>query len=141
MHNQENRITKQPHVKILWTGGFDSSCRMVQLSKYPVTVQPYYLRDNRVSEQKELEAIAAITSDIENHPETKCIILPLIQFNVADIKPDPEITEGYRRIRDLTGLGSQYDWLASELATPADCGTILVINQAITIAQQYLAGR
>lgn len=36
----------------------------------------------------------------------------MIQFDVADIEPDREITEGYRRIRDLTGLGSQYDWLA-----------------------------
>ena len=34
-----------PTVHVLWTGGFDSSFRLVQLSKYQVNVQPYYVKD------------------------------------------------------------------------------------------------
>jgi 7-cyano-7-deazaguanine synthase len=104
--------TKNPHVNILWTGGFDSSLRMVQLSKYQVTIQPYYICDNRRSEQNELNAISAITLDIVKHPDTKCIILPLITFKVADIEPDKEISEAFERLHKLTFIGSQYDWLS-----------------------------
>jgi 7-cyano-7-deazaguanine synthase len=114
INNQQKLETKlkNPHVNILWTGGFDSSYRMLQLSKYDVTIQPYYLCDNRRSEQLELNAISAITSDIQMHPETKCTILPLISFKVKDIEPDNEITEAFYRLQKLTGIGSQYDWLS-----------------------------
>lgn len=114
MKKQEsgNAIKEQPQIKILWTGGFDSSFRMVQLSKHQVTIQPYYLCDNRLSEHKELEAIAAITSDIQNHPETKCSILPLIKSKVVDIEPDNTITEAYQRLYKISTIGSQYEWLS-----------------------------
>ena len=114
MKNQAsgNGEMEHPQVKILWTGGFDSSFRMVQLSRYPVTIQPYYLCDNRLSEQKELEAMAAITSDIQNHPETKCKILPLIKSKVSDIQPDKTITEAYQRLYKIFLIGSQYEWLS-----------------------------
>lgn len=98
-------------INILWTGGFDSSFRMVQLSKKNVTIQPYYLCDNRLSEQNELSAITQITEDIKKHSETKCTILPLIKYKVEDIAPDNEITESYLRLREKTFIGSQYDWL------------------------------
>jgi len=103
---------KNSNVNILWTGGFDSSFRMIQLSVFPITIQPFYLCDNRLSEQLELNAISAITTDIENHPDTKCKILPLLKFKVSDIQPDWEITEAYKRINKLTNAGSQYDFLA-----------------------------
>jgi len=99
-------------ITVLWTGGMDSSCRMIQLSKSPVHIQPVYLMDNRRSEQKELNAISEITRDIKNHPETRCTILPLLKYAVADIPPDKHITEAYLRLHALTSIGSQYDWLA-----------------------------
>ena len=37
--------------KCLWTGGYDSSFRMVQLSKSNVMIQPYYLSDKRKCEK------------------------------------------------------------------------------------------
>lgn len=107
-----NSSTKLPCVNILWTGGFDSSYRMVQLSQHEVNVQPYYLTDNRRSEQNELKAIAAITEDIEKRPDTKCKILPLIKFKVSDIEPDKAITEAYERLLATISIGPQYDWLA-----------------------------
>jgi 7-cyano-7-deazaguanine synthase len=118
---ESNHITPQKeelpgfiktHINIFWTGGFDSSYRMIQLSKHDVTIQPYYLCDNRLSEELELNAISAITADIQKHPETKCTILPLITFKVKDIEPDSEITDAFYRLQKLTAIGSQYDWLS-----------------------------
>lgn len=99
-------------INVLWTGGYDSTFRMVQLSKLDVNIQPYYLCDNRESEQHELNAIREITKDINSHPETKCTILPLIIYNVSEIEPNEGITSAYNRLRERTPLGSQYDWLA-----------------------------
>lgn len=101
-----------PLVKILWTGGYDSSYRMIQLSGMPITVQPYYLRDERRSEHHELMAIKQIRADIEKHPETRCTILNPIIESVKDIKPDLSISKAYERVSKLTGIGSQYDFIA-----------------------------
>jgi 7-cyano-7-deazaguanine synthase len=101
-------------VKVLWTGGFDSTCRMLQLSKLNVKVQPYYLLDHRYRRSivNELNAISAITKDIITHHETRCIFLPLIKVEVADIEEDQDITLAYKRLREKVPLGHQYDWLA-----------------------------
>lgn len=102
---------KKNKVNVLWTGGYDSSFRMVQLSKMDVTIQPYYLSDNRKSEKNELNAIKEITNDINKNDETKCDILPLKIYNVSDVKEDNEITESYLNLKKHFPLGTQYDWL------------------------------
>lgn len=106
----KNFITREK-VNILWTGGFDSTFRMLQLSKMEVDIQPYYLGNKRKSEKYELNAISAITRDILNHPETKCFIHPQININVSEIEPDITVTEAYNRLNEFNLLGSQYDWL------------------------------
>lgn len=98
-------------VNVLWTGGYDSSFRMVQLSKKDVTIQPYYLSVNRISEKNELNAIAEITDDINKNEETKCKILPLKIYNVSDVKEDKEITEAHLNLRKHSPLSAQYSWL------------------------------
>jgi len=107
-----NVVSQPPVIRVLWTGGLDSSYRMVQLSRREVWVQPYYLSDDRRSEQQELNSIAEITRDIQDHHDTVCRILPLMTSRVEDIGPDKRITGAYRRLRRATGIGSQYDWLA-----------------------------
>ena len=88
---------------------------MVQLATQNVTIQPYYLYDdlNRTKQQRELQAIASITEDIENNPETNCTILPLIKKRIEDIPPDIEILEAYRRLTKKSRFGMQYYWFAS----------------------------
>lgn len=107
----QNKVSN-PLVKLLWTGGFDSSYRVVQLSKFDVTIQPFYLLSGRKSEQHELNAISAITDDIRNNPKTKCKILPLIKVNISDIEPDNKISKDYHSLKARTAIGPQYDWLA-----------------------------
>jgi len=109
-----NKISGVPQVKILWTGGFDSSLRMAQLSKFNIAIQPYYLIDSkyRRSVKNELDAIAEITNDILAHPETKCTIMPLVKIEVSELQPDRKISEAYQRLRRKELIGSQYNWLA-----------------------------
>ncbi|HEA52661.1 hypothetical protein LCGC14_0832060 [marine sediment metagenome] len=103
---------KKHMVNILWTGGYDSSFRMVQLSQKDVIIQPYYLSDNRNSEKNELNAIEEITSDIEKNPKTKCKILPIVIKNTSEVKPDNEITQSYLELKKSLPIGSQYEWLS-----------------------------
>jgi len=77
-----------------------------------VSIQPYYLKDNRKSEHLERNAIETISKEIQKHPRTKCNILDLVTMNVSDIQEDKEITGAYNNILKTDLFGSQYDWLA-----------------------------
>jgi len=100
-------------VNILWTGGWDSTYRVLRLMDKCVSIQPYYLKDNnRQSGELELKAIRTITEDIRNHPDTRCEILETIVVNVSDISLDVEITSAYKNILKTNFYGSQYNWLA-----------------------------
>lgn len=102
-----------PLIKILWTGGYDSTFRIAELSRQDVIVQPYYLADRkRRSENFELHAISEITEDLEKNPLTRARILPLIIHKVSELKPDKEIIEAYDRLRSVSYIGPQYAWLA-----------------------------
>lgn len=100
-------------IYVLWTGGLDSTYRVVELSRLPVTIQPYYILDHsRRSAKNELAAMKSITHDVEKHPETKAKLLPVKVIDNADIKEDREITEAWKVLHDKYSLGSQYDFLA-----------------------------
>lgn len=66
--------------EIFWTGGFDSTFRVVQLSRLPIRLQPVYCTgvasDIRKSEYYELQAIKQIMELLRKKPETKAEILP-----------------------------------------------------------------
>jgi 7-cyano-7-deazaguanine synthase in queuosine biosynthesis len=100
-------------IYVLWTGGLDSSYRVIQLSRLPIQIQPIYVSDNqRKSVEYELRAIAGITEDIQAHPSTKCNILPLKIIEKDSIEGNAGITDAYQRLNCLSPIGSQYEWLA-----------------------------
>jgi 7-cyano-7-deazaguanine synthase len=104
---------KKTVVNILWTGGWDSTFRMLQLSTKDIIIQPFYiLDDNRVSRNFELNAIRTITEDIRNLPSTQCTINDIIISNVSDIEEDKDITQSYKNLSKKYVIGPQYDWLA-----------------------------
>lgn len=110
-----SEVKNRQLIKVFWTGGFDSTCRIAQLSRLDVTVQPYYLIDRkyRRSYPFELKAISEILTEIEKHPETRFKIYPLIKVDVSTLKPNNEISEAHKRIRKEIALGMQYEWLAT----------------------------
>lgn len=73
-------------INVLYTGGLDSSYTMILLSRCDVEIQPYYLRDNRHSEEKELSSIRNIIDHIIGNENTRCTILPLITISTADVE-------------------------------------------------------
>lgn len=52
----------KPVIEIFWTVWYDSTFRIVQLSRCEVYIQPYYISDERISEPNELKAILLIKS-------------------------------------------------------------------------------
>lgn len=98
-------------IEVFWTGGFDSTFRVCQLSKKSVIIHPYYLSDNRLSESYELNAIEKIRDNLLNNPETKAIIEPIKYVSMEQRHSNSAITEAFRALRQKGYLGSQYEWL------------------------------
>lgn len=105
-------------INILWTGGWDSTFRILQLSTKNLTIQPYYLKDNRPCEHLELDTVKNITEDIRSRKETKCVLNNVIAIDVPSLAVDETITASYNKLtadfnRDTNlDLGTQYEWLA-----------------------------
>lgn len=109
-----SRISPPP-VNLLWTGGWDSSFRLLQLLlQHRREVIPHYLLDpTRGSTQAELEAMERIRSILfERHPHTRALLEPLRKFDIGMLAPDALITDAFRKIVSERFIGSQYDWLA-----------------------------
>ena len=101
-----------PVVNIFWTGGWDSTFRIVSLAGKEVIIRPYYIKENRKSEWHELNAMSVIRKELINRESTKCILNPVEILKVSDIPEDPEITDAYNYFRQKCHIGSQYEWLS-----------------------------
>ncbi|MEZ0469170.1 hypothetical protein [Luteimonas salinilitoris] len=104
-----------PPVHLLWTGGWDSSFRLLELLLlHRREVVPHYLLDpTRPSTQAELAAMARIRNRLfDDHPHTRGLLAPVRQFDIAGLAPDPDVTDAFERISAETFIGSQYEWLA-----------------------------
>lgn len=102
-------------IKILWTGGWDSSFRMCQLSRMSVTIQPIYIRHpKRLSTDLELNAMQKIRQALIHRPETVAKILPVKVIGFEDILISQPIKDAFIKVRNLfPKIGSQYEWLAA----------------------------
>lgn len=102
-------------VSIFWTGGYDSTFRVVMLSRCDVTIQPIYMSDkkDRTGEEFELKAIEEITGLLIKHPETKAKIRPLIYVSMDERHENEDYRDAYSRILQKDFVGSQYVWLGA----------------------------
>lgn len=102
-------------IKLLWSGGWDSTFRLLQLllieKKF---VKPYYLIDpNRKSLNYEIRTMREIKNRLfQKFPETQKLLLPTYMCEVNDIKENPDITKHYQIVKKKYSFGEQYDWLA-----------------------------
>lgn len=101
-------------IEILWTGGWDSTFRVVELSREEnVIIQPVYVIDpNRVSTEYEKRSMNDIVSALKQKPETKAEFMPTVMYRLEDIPRDDDISRAYHIIHAETKLGSQHEWLA-----------------------------
>lgn len=105
---------EQP-VKILWTGGWDSTFQLLRLlfiENRPVA--PYYLiNEDRVSTSAELLAMKRIRQGIgELNQSALGLVHPTTYFSVSQIPDNPRISNAYLKVKSTRFIGSQYDWLA-----------------------------
>lgn len=99
-------------INILWTGGLDSTFRVLELSMQEVEIQPYYLSSVNPSTNLEIGAITKLSELIAKRQETRCKLLPLIVVDANQIDPNEAISNAWERLHNKTHLGSQYDHIA-----------------------------
>lgn len=138
--DKQNEIINEsmlPVVEIFWTGGYDSTFRIVQLSRCAVCIQPYYISDDRCSEANELAAIEYITEQIKEHRDTKCIFLDMKIVKSSERIEIQQVSDAYNELRKKEFFGNQYEWLACfatqhkgiELSIHKDDKAIALINK------------
>lgn len=99
--------------QVLWTGGWDSTFRVLQIvvvNNGPV--QTYYIVDPfRWSIVQELKAMSRIKKLLsKRYPQASNLLLPTILFDKTDIREDREIADSIIGLRNK--IGGQYEWLA-----------------------------
>lgn len=102
-------------INLLWTGGWDSTFRLLDLVlMHRKMVQPYYLvSSERKSSKIEVETMDKIRSQLyQQAPEAKQLLLPTIYHEVNAIQPNETITNEFSCLKAAAFLGSQYEYLA-----------------------------
>lgn len=100
-------------VNILWTGGWDSTYRMVELSMRKVSVQPIYVVDPaRTSVQYEMNAMDEILYALKEKPKTAATFYPIKKIKLTDIPENSDVTNAYQLFYQEADMGRQHDWLA-----------------------------
>jgi len=101
-------------VHLLWTGGWDSTFRLLQLLLlHRLPVVPHYLADpSRASTGTEVETMARIGEHLRTaYPHTRPLLQPVRIVAVGDVPADPESIDALREIRRRLFIGDQYAWL------------------------------
>jgi 7-cyano-7-deazaguanine synthase in queuosine biosynthesis len=101
--------------RVLWTGGWDSTFRVLQLVlAYQRRVEPHYiLNPERRSSLHELRAMTTIRRRLAvEHPEAAPRILPLRLVVRQDLAGDRAHAEHLAALRSRNRLGRQYTALA-----------------------------
>ena len=102
-------------INILWTGGWDSTYRILELVLIEhQTVRPYYVIDpKRKSIALEIIAMTLIRNAIKKtSPIHAAHLLPLEIIHREVIPVDEEISGWFQQLSSKTHIGSQYEWLA-----------------------------
>lgn len=106
-------------VHLLWTGGWDSTYRLLYLLREGKQVQPHYIIDpHRPSSSHELRSMEAISERI--HKETEKLpgtLLPTEISEKASSVQSNEVQEAYNAIVKRMYIGDQYMWLADYCET------------------------
>lgn len=109
-----NTIESTTDIHLLWTGGWDSTFRLLQIVlEEEKIVQPYYVIDPvRRSSGIEIYTQDSIKKALfASFPETRNLILPTKYINQQHIEPDEEITSAWKSLNEYFHTGTQYEWL------------------------------
>jgi hypothetical protein len=119
-------------VDLLWTSGWDSSFRLLQLVfDHQATVRPWYVIDEkRQSTGHEIAAMERIRDAIRRRsPAAADRIEPTRFKGLSAIREDADATARFHELRSRGALGSQYDWLSRFAAEEGIDGLELSIHR------------
>ena len=105
----DNRI-----VHILWTGGLDSTYRVVELSRQECVIQPHYIAlTGRGTIINELRAISEITAILKSDKRTIAKIRPVETFAMSELENYADIQSAWTMLHKTKYFNStQYTFLA-----------------------------
>lgn len=100
-------------IDLLWTGGWDSTFRLLQLARVGAEIQPHYIRNpDRSSLKKELHAMNEIRRKvIDKFPEAHVREIEI--FDHYELSISEEFTQAHKNLSSIGSLGTQYIYLAS----------------------------
>lgn len=141
MQNQKVDVAPVP---LLWTGGWDSTFRLlVVLLVERRAVQPYYIVDGlhyRPGVPEEQQAMRRIRELIaRRHPEAESRLLPAIDCAVEAVPANAVLTAHYEGCLEAGFIGGQYEWLARYCSAHGIDGMELAIHRDDK-ARELLAG-
>ncbi len=135
----------QKIVKLLWTGGWDSTFRLLQLLiVQKQKVQPYYIIDSdRLSTRMELWTMKEVRYKIiAEYPELSELFLPTKIKELHDIIRDNEIVNSFVKLIKKKSIGDQYSWLASfakqEKMEHLELSVVKSDNGTSTLVEEFL---
>lgn len=85
---------------LLFTGGFDSTFRLCQLSRMAgVEVQPVYFKFNdpgsRLNQEKEIAAQDSVIACLRKKSATRAVILDPVRLSESDLPSDPDYDDAF----------------------------------------------
>ena len=102
-------------INLLWTGGWDSTFRLLQLILMEKKkVQPYYIMDpDRSSLGYELRAMQKIKNQLfMTRPDLRDLLFQTIFIEKHFIPSNKSISDAFKRLRKHVPFGVQYEWLS-----------------------------
>jgi hypothetical protein len=127
-------------IHLLWTGGWDSTYRLLDLVLVKGrVVQSYYVIDRaRRSYSFEINAMEEIRRAIlDRNPKASGYLLPVQFTQLNDIPSNNQITQQYHRLLEIGHLGGQYEWLP-RFADSANLHTLELCIQKGDFAFKFL---
>lgn len=111
-----DRQTDRQTVNLLFTGGWDSTFRLLQLSEYPIIVQPIYIVEYfRASAKHEQRTMRKIIDAVRKRDSCHAVINNQIIYDgewVLKNCADDEISSAFQYVAKTYQLGAQYHYFA-----------------------------
>lgn len=100
-------------VPLLWTGGWDSTFRLIELARSGKVIQPYYISNqDRGSLPKELRVMAQLRDEV-NRRYKDGLVKEINVCKKKDITIYDDIDRAYRELLKRGWVGDQYVYIAS----------------------------
>ena len=99
--------------RIFWNGGFNSTFRILELSRYDaLTIEAIYISSNSQQEGSVLNTIKKVKSLLLSDSQFKASFAELTVINLENIPHNKAISEAYRNINTIYPIDSEIEYLA-----------------------------